>query len=186
MRASYSDPTLATFATLAESFCSLLVNADLRSPNDLLNAVHRLLPKLYAAALQLPSASALFDEDEPSDGHTETVPARDATQPQRDLPGGLVALAQSLGERRFYREIFDPYSVSTEAEVTGDVIDDLGDIYREITAGLFHWRHGNIAEALWAWRFNFEAHWGEHATSALRAIFALSAWRDVPWPTGAG
>jgi hypothetical protein len=34
--------------------------------------------------------------------------------------------------------------------------------------------------------FNFQIHWAEHATSALRAIFALSAWRDVPWPTGAG
>jgi len=32
----------------------------------------------------------------------------------------------------------------------------------------------------------FEIHPGEHATSALRAIFALSAWPDVPWPTGAG
>jgi Domain of unknown function (DUF5063) len=186
VRASDSDPTLATFATLTESFCSWIANADSRSPNDLLNAVHRLLPQLYAAALQLPSTSALFDDDESSDGLTETAPARNATQPQRELPGGLLTLAESLGDRRFYREIFDPYSAPTEAEVTGDIIDDLGDIHCDLTAGLFHWRQGNTGEALWAWRFNFEIHWGEHATSALRAIFALSAWRDVPWPTGAG
>jgi hypothetical protein len=88
--------------------------------------------------------------------------------------------------RRFYREVFDPWAEPTVGEVTGDIIDDLGDIYRDLRRGLVHWQDGNLADALWEWRFNFQIHWGEHATSALRALFVLSAWHDVPWPAGAG
>ena len=84
------------------------------------------------------------------------------------------------------REIFDPYAEPTDGEVRGDIIDDLGDIYRDLQRGLVHWGSGASGAALWEWRFNFQVHWAEHATSALRAIFALSAWRDVPWPSGAG
>ena len=88
--------------------------------------------------------------------------------------------------RVIYRKVFDPYAEPIDSELVGDVIDDLGDIYRDLQRGLEHWRNGRVAEALWEWRFNFQIHWGEHATSALRALFALSAWRDIPWPSGTG
>ena len=92
---------------------------------------------------------------------------------RRHSQPGLAGLADFLGMCRFYREVFDPYSQPTEVECTGDILDDLGDIYRDLVAGLSQWRDGNSGEALWAWRFTFESHWGEHATSALRALFAF-------------
>ena len=98
----------------------------------------------------------------------------------------MTELANLLGLRRFYREVFDPYAEPTDGEVTGDIIDDLNDIYRDLRRGLAYWRDGQTGNALREWRFDFQIHWGKHATSALRAVFALSAWRDVPWPTGAG
>lgn len=177
----YSHPALSEFADVAGAFCEAVANVHSWTPEAQLDRIHRLLPRAYSAALQLPDTSVLFDDRD------------DAAEPQPDAvhapiapPRGLDQLANFLGLRRFYREVFDPYAEPSEGEVTGDIIDDLGDIYRDLQRGLLHWQSGTPGEALWEWRFNFQSHWGEHATSALRAIFALSAWNNVPWPTGAG
>jgi hypothetical protein len=184
MLTNYSSPSLAAFATLAEAFCDQMAAPD-SGPEELLTAAHRFLPQLYLSALQLPSTSVLFaDESSPEDdANPEEFDVSEAPAPTA-LPVGLFKWGQFLGLRRYYREIFDPYSENTEGEVVGDLIDDLGDVYRDLMAGLVQWRMGNTGEALWEWRFRFEFHWGEHATSSLRATFALSAWHDAPWPVG--
>ncbi len=177
----YSHPALTEFAAVATAFCDTVANVDHQTPEAQLDQIHRLLPQAYSAALELPDPSVLFDDEDDSTAHEP-----DEARTLIALPPGLTQLAEFLGLRRFYREVFDPYAEPTDGEVTGDIIDDLGDIYRDLEQGLVHWRNGKHGEALWEWRFNFQIHWAEHATSALRAIFALSAWRDVPWPTGAG
>jgi Domain of unknown function (DUF5063) len=184
MRAQhFSHPALTDFATIAAAFCETVENIASRTPGAQLDQIHQLLPRAYSGALQLPDTSLLFDDSAgSSEPEAESEPGTVVNTP---LPG-LAQLADFLGLRRFYREIFDPYADPTDGEVTGDIIDDLSDIHRDLQRGLVHWRDGRPGDALWDWRFNFQIHWGEHATSALRAIFALSAWRDVPWPTGAG
>ena len=181
MRREFSHPSLDEFATIAGVFCETVENVAAEAPEAQLDLIHQLLPRAYAGALRLPDTSVLFDDTEDSVEH-EAEAEQSITTP----PPGLVQLAEFMGMRRFYREVSDPYAEPAEGEVTGDIIDDLGDIYRDLQRGLVHWRNGNSGDALWAWRFNFEVHWGEHATSALRAVFALSARRDVPWPAGAG
>ena len=177
----YSHPALSEFAAIAAAFCEAVANVDHRTPEAQLGKIHRLLPLAYSAALQLPDTSVLFNTHDDS-ADQEPNAARLAFPP----PQGLDQLATFLGMRRFYREVFDPYAEPADGEVAGDIIGDLADIYCDLQRGLVHWRSGTSGEALWEWRFNFQAHWAEHATSALRAIFALSAWNDVPWPTGAG
>jgi hypothetical protein len=177
----YSHPALTEFAAIAGAFCEAIANVDRRTPQAQLDQIHRLLPRAYSAALQLPDTAVLFDDGDDSAAR-EPPAAQSAIAP----PPGLSQLAGLLGPRRFYREVFDPYAESSDGEVTGDIIDDLGDIYRDLQRGLVHWQSGTPGDALREWRFNFQIHWAEHATSALRAIFALSAWNDVPWPTGAG
>jgi Domain of unknown function (DUF5063) len=185
VRSEYSHPSLSAFAALAESFCACLARSDSQAPEDVIVTVHRLLPQLYLAGLQLPSTDVLFDDDVPSDedesGDRGPLPTPKKVPPRTELPA-LVKLAEFLGERRFYREIFDPYSPPTETEVTGDLIDDLDDIHHDLTEGLVQWRKGHTGEALWEWRFNFEVHWSEHITSALRALYALSRDEQIPWP----
>ena len=184
MRSESSHPSLAPFAVLAESFCACLARSDSQAPEDVIVTVHRLLPQLYLAGLQLPSTDVLFDDDASLDddegAHRGPPPPKEV--PPRPILPALVELAEFLGERRFYREIFDPYSPLTETEVTGDIIDDLDDIHHDLTEGLVQWRKGHTGEALWEWRFNFEVHWSEHTTSALRALYALSRDGQIPWP----
>jgi hypothetical protein len=94
------------------------------------------------------------------------------------------SLGVLIGERSFYREIYDPFESLTEPEVAGSLADDFTDIYRDLQDGLAKWDRGETGEALWEWRFNFENHWGEHLTGALRALYILAARYEFNWPGG--
>jgi hypothetical protein len=79
---------------------------------------------------------------------------------------------------RYYSEIFNTLVIPAEEAVVGDLIDDLGDIYSDIVPGLDLFDSGRYQDAENHWRFWFLHHWGEHATSALRAIWSHLAGRD--------
>lgn len=77
----------------------------------------------------------------------------------------------------YYSSIFDPRSVLTgKAEPgTGDLADDLADIYRDLCEGLELVRGNHAAAAEWQWCWSFRNHWGRHAASALHAIHCWCA-----------
>ena len=57
-----------------------------------------------------------------------------------------------------------------EDPVTGDVHDDLSDIYAELWHGLQALDRGDGAYAVSYWRESYFQHWGHHASSAICAI----------------
>lgn len=110
-------------------------------------AIARLrLLELYAAALSLPDA-------EPTDASADRL-----TPPSW----------RGFDDHDMYWLVLDPYR--REAPVAGSLSDDLIEIYREIRDGLALWDTSHAADAIWAWRFGFESHWGTHAIDALRAL----------------
>jgi len=115
------------------------------------------LAELVAAALDLPDAEPTDAEDAPR-------------------PAELVDFAfDSLND---YREIFDPYGET--APVGGSLMDDLDDIRGDLREGLHHYEldtSEGTRDAVFSWRFDFESHWGEHATSALRALYWIASGR---------
>jgi len=99
--------------------------------------------------------------------------------PVADLSLRLAAVhrrAQAI-PLQHYSEIFSPL-VPQDAPVVGDLADDLKDIYRDLAAGLHLYDDDKIDDALWEWGFNFQAHWGEHASSAIRALHCYLAQED--------
>jgi len=72
---------------------------------------------------------------------------------------------------RYYSEVFETLVVPPESPVTGDLVDDLADIYSDTVSSLRAYQSGNVKEAVWNWEFNFHSHWGEHATSAIRCLY---------------
>jgi hypothetical protein len=73
---------------------------------------------------------------------------------------------------QYYREVFDALDLeSDEDAVVGDLYDDVADIYRDLAEGLFVYHQQSPAEAERFWSQSFQYHWGEHATSALRALY---------------
>jgi len=71
---------------------------------------------------------------------------------------------------QYYWEIFKPVTLQPEQPGCGDITEDLADIYSDVKDGLLFFESGMVPAALWHWRRTFEAHWGEHATSAMRAL----------------
>ncbi|MEM6483663.1 MAG: DUF5063 domain-containing protein [Pseudomonadota bacterium] len=124
------------------------------APKD---ALQRLVD-LYRSALDLP------------DGYTRELPEED-----HGLRVGIDE-CRRVAERAaklpfdYYGEVFDSTVLPPEEPVIGDLRDDFSDIYRDVATGLRLFELGRRAEARWEWSFNFSIHWGEHGTSAIRAL----------------
>ena len=117
-----------------------------------------LVARLYAAGvnLELPPAEKVAERDDPAVENPEWQEIYDRTASR--LPF------------QYYTEVHEPSSVPTEQTVSGDLADDIADIYRDVVSGLRLHARGDTNQALWAWVFNRQHHWGEHATSFLHAL----------------
>lgn len=71
---------------------------------------------------------------------------------------------------QYYSEVWDPLEVPGAEPVTGDIADDLMDIYIDLKQGLIYAGQQRIGEAVFYWGFTYGVHWGRHATSALRVL----------------
>lgn len=78
-----------------------------------------------------------------------------------------------------YGEVFNPLPVPPEESIVGDLADDLVDIFADVDNGLRWLEAGHSMEAVWEWGFGLVHHWGEHATSAMRA---MHCWLVVECP----
>ncbi|MGH6627326.1 MAG: DUF5063 domain-containing protein [Burkholderiaceae bacterium] len=121
---------------------------------------------LYAAALALPQP---WSEGVSDAGAAEAVLA------ERLQAVRTRAAAFAL---QHYSEIFSPLVQPLEPPVVGDLADDLVDIYRDVAVGLCLYEAGGIDDAIWQWGFKFQTHWGEHASSAIRALHCYLSKED--------
>lgn len=109
------------------------------------------------------------DENLPADDDIPDVPAvqrNAALERFKDFPF------------QYYWEIFTPITEEPEEPVCGDIADDFADIYADIKPGLLAYDLGRLPQAVWHWRFAWSIHWGEHATSALRALHSYQTTAD--------
>jgi hypothetical protein len=120
---------------------------------------------LYAAALELPQPWSEGVTAEPGPGPALTEGMNSVR---------LRAMAIPL---QHYSEIFSPLVPPEEPEV-GDLADDLVDIYRDVAVGLSLYDAGSAEDAIWHWGFNFQIHWGKHASSAIRALHCYLSQED--------
>lgn len=149
-------PADEEFAELAGEFVRLIETRRRRSPLTLLARAHRLLPRLYASALEL---RPLSDSTDPP----VTVRSCDAWKAL------YIDLSSSLGALGRYLEVYDPYQLR-DVPVETSLADDFCDIYQDLKTGLCLWEGGFKAAAINSWRTLFRFHWAEHATGAIRAL----------------
>jgi uncharacterized protein DUF5063 len=71
---------------------------------------------------------------------------------------------------QYYRGVFSSCDLDDAAADTGDVHDDLADIYGELWHGLQGLDQGDGVYAAAYWRESYFQHWGHHASSAYYAI----------------
>ena len=157
MRQDIREEAVDRFSQQARAFCAW-ARGDGGASLDMRSALLQ-ITSLYHAALLLPNPW----KENLSSGPTGV-----------DVPKEEVeAVVRRVGELpcQYYSEIYDPFEEVSDP-VIGHITDDIGDIYRDVAVGLILFDRGQSDEALWAWGFNLRIHWGEHATSAIRALHA--------------
>ncbi|HEV7913141.1 MAG TPA: DUF5063 domain-containing protein [Albitalea sp.] len=126
----------------------------------------RRVARLYTGALELPQP------------WSESVSVR-----EEELPLFLEARLNQVRLRaaaiplQHYSEIYSPL-VPPDPPVVGDLADDLLAIYSDVALGLHLQERGRIDDALWQWGFGFQMRWGQHASSAIRALHCYLAQED--------
>jgi hypothetical protein len=144
-----SQPEVTAFVQAANEFCAFVEGAHALNLEARLTTARSQLLALYAAATRLPEADAKMSERV----------APHTPQPER-WPG--------FDAHDHYWEVFDPYDLTEP--VGGSLSDDVLDVYSDVRRGLWFWERGDEVDAIWEWRFLLEAHWGDHAVDALRAL----------------
>jgi hypothetical protein len=92
--------------------------------------------------------------------------------PEPDLDQMRLRLADMLDNLDTYSYVFDPYVTEV---VESQLSDDLTSIATDLETGLRHYRHGDVAEALWWWQFSYVSSWGNLAGAALNALLSVLA-----------
>jgi hypothetical protein len=113
------------------------------------------LAELYCLGLQLPFP-------EPSEDEHDCRPTLEDTEP---IYQGFSSLSPG-----YYSEVADAHEVPTDKIVTGDLHDDLRDIYSDLKEGLLLYEAGNKNDAFWSWKNSFISHWSRHAASAIKIL----------------
>jgi hypothetical protein len=160
-------PRTAAAQSFSQEARAFLEWADGSASHDKLTApvALRHLVALYAAALELPQpwSESVTNTPEPAAAATHRLHA--------------VRTRAAAIPLQHYGEIFSPL-VPPDEPVVGDLADDLVDIYRDVSAGLAFHDAGRVDDAIWQWGFNFQIHWGKHASSAIRALHCYLSQED--------
>ena len=140
-----------SFADLAREYCDLATDSATHpvDPRDLA----RLVAAIVSAAFDLPD----LDEDTP--------------EPSAELQHERVQARFESLRSITYAEVFDPFEDPPAPPVAGSLLDDLQDLYADLKSGMVLYDAGYLRGAAWHWRFHFTIHWGEHGTSAIRALY---------------
>ncbi|WKA60354.1 DUF5063 domain-containing protein [Planococcus shenhongbingii] len=139
------------FQMAAAAYCDFIDSCSSFDDKETLIKLLSIVSRLYTEAFELPDV-------ESEEGHSVDV----------DFPLPVV----DFKSHNVYKEMFNPYHDTTP--LNGCLDDDITGIYSDIKNGLVLYEQGNVKEAVWEWKFGFEVHWGEHATSAIRALHSIN------------
>jgi len=151
------------FLEVAARYC-VFIEKENRKGFEYFLSAREVLVTLYAAAIKLPDISTTTHNE--FDGRV--------TKEEQQLI--IHRLNGNIGDKGFYWDTFDPTNEKDTEAVCEDLVDDLGDIYRDIKSCLTTYNIGQIEaqeHGLWELKFTFDKHWGAHNINALRALHYL-------------
>lgn len=169
--------TIEAFLRHAERYCAWFETVPLarkgESERELCwregRTARLLVAELYALGAKLEDAYEFTDEEDPDLGKVLV-----RHEPGSIALGDLVALRRrlSLLPFQYYTSpLEDGYELKFDGEFgTGDLCDDLFDIWQDLRRGLNAWSAGRRSDALFEWQLSFTTHLGPHAVDALKAL----------------
>jgi hypothetical protein len=149
------------FVSAATTYCHTIETLETDDPKFFLQILQRLLATLYTLGLELPSTSVIPIID-------EEIPI-----PDIDMKPVLQHITQRV-QFSYYSVVLNPLDLVNNAELgTGDLTDDLGDIYHDLKRGLMLLNNpepSSKATAIWELQFRCNHHWNQHCIEALQVI----------------
>lgn len=154
---------IRSFLSEAKGFCSAIETS--RLDEDLIQILRKSLASLYHSALSLPSLDA---------GSEEISEDLFSENEFKDI---ILKIENIVGEKRYYSAMFDPTDHEEECPVTGDLVEDIGEVYKNLKNGLLLYEIGSkeaTHNAIWELKFGFKSHWGNNLIDALRTFHYLN------------
>lgn len=145
------------FSVQAANYCSF-IEKDVDDNNDFIETLQFRLLTLYQIACQLP-------EVPPNTNCKSKISEFEFTQ--------YLPKLSNLLEFQYYWQVLDPFNTDNVETGCGDILDDLGDIYKDLKRELHYLnsKENTCKEhGYWMVKFDFDYHWGEHCINALMAI----------------
>ena len=154
----------ADFYESANNFCFHIENYSAQSSDDFLQTTRQKLLVLYDTALKFPNIDI------------ENAGDTDDKLEEKEFEKILFFISERL-DNRYYWHVFDPSNQVDTEPVCGDLLDDLGDIYKDLKRSISIFEMDTIESqetAVWQFKFYFEKHWGDHCINALMAMHFFS------------
>ena len=149
------------FLDNAKKFCSFLEFHKSNTSNEFLCNIQKMLVDLYLYGITLPEFELPKNED------IEEIRIAD-----EDIKEISSFIEDRIGDP-FYWIVVHPKDHTDNKSVCGDLVDDLGDIYKDLKTFL----HGiedsddDVKQnTLWHLKWSFDNHWNDHSINAIYAI----------------
>ncbi len=146
---------------LAKKYCNFLETESKMTEIEFLKVIQAHLIELYSFGRNLPSV------------HLQTC--KDFENDIDD--NAMKSLLKFTGDRvpfSYYWTVLNAIDMNNLVETgAGDLIDDLGDIYKDLKCVLMIFDTIDSAakeNAIWKFKADFDYHWGDHCIEALSAI----------------
>lgn len=155
------DKNVIEFVTVAAEFCSFLERAESTRRKDFIDTSLKILPLLYLKAAMLPAAEMTGDEA------LETYVTEELYEVLR------IQLAQLLGEKDDYLEVFVADMVYSDQPVKRSISEDLADIYQDLKDFIFVFSLGldeTMNDSLAICQERFGTLWGQKLVNTQRAL----------------
>jgi hypothetical protein len=151
----------SSFLNAARVFCSFIETEKGLTGIDFLRMTQTHLATLYSLGRHLPSIDLQVDKDFES-------PIDD---------NAMKLLLNFIADRApfiYYWVVLNPVDMDNSAQTgTGDLVDDLGDIYKDLKRAIIVFDINDLTakeNAIWKFKFDFDYHWNEHCIEALSSI----------------
>ena len=162
-----NHPIIVPFLDTVREYCSYIEKIDWNNAQPFINVIYKNLVRLYKLALELPPI-------ESDKSYADTLEIQ-----EKVLDDALQNIKKNA-PFQYYWTVLNPLAIDLPSTGTGDLIDDLFDIYKELKLSITYYDEveGYREFGLWLFNLTFSSHWGDHCVDAIHVIHKYLAEKD--------
>lgn len=157
---AFKTKEVISFVDAVKSYCQIIEDLGDIDSKTYLQKLLKNLSQLYLTAMNLPSVNP------------EATSEIDFNFSIEEMQLLISKLSKKIPFQYYWTVLNSVDSKNSPVFGTGDLTDDLMDIYKDIKWGLQVIEREDVlkADALWHLKFQFDNHWKDHCIEAMNAI----------------